>query len=576
APSDDELMKGETDAEEITINSGDGKPERWRASEPPEESFDGAEGADDNGEWRFQIIGEEVDYKGDLLYVRWDDWHRADGTKTTWNTVNSIESSYWHSTQQKARRQIANDSMEIDVITTSDIHNTATSLRSQAYEEKLEQLARAENRRRLPNLVADMAKLMANIKNIYIPLAQPLYPPTNQCTTADENSLASSSSSLARSSSKTSAKSSATSNSGTVASSTSASSADPLPITPTTSKGKGKQRAITVPEANSTIISKPSRLVSPLVNPANSERIIRSESTDELSALPSSSSTPARIGPPRKIQRTTSDAESPAIRRTKLQYNWTRSTEKAGAAPILFVNDVDDEAIRHLMLLLSTLNLLTYSGNCGCQDDWGLPGLHILPIVPKGMEVIECNKLCSCSLYECNNRVSQRPRDVPIEIFKTLRRGWGVRSTIDIIRGKVLGIYTGRREADPASEYCFDLDNDEAEDNESRPRHGKFSVDSKREGNWTRFLNHSCSPNLEVYLVVHDKPPGTGMPYIAFVATEDIPARTEFTFDYDPKVGKEIALAKSKWKKKGKPPIIIPEGSRLCFCESRECRGYLS
>lgn len=35
---------------------------RWRASEPPEEIFG-------EGEWKYQIIGEEVDYEGNIKCV---------------------------------------------------------------------------------------------------------------------------------------------------------------------------------------------------------------------------------------------------------------------------------------------------------------------------------------------------------------------------------------------------------------------------------------------------------------------------------------------------------------------------
>lgn len=34
--------------------------ERWRMSEPPQEAFD-------DGEWKFQIIGEEVDHNGEVV-----------------------------------------------------------------------------------------------------------------------------------------------------------------------------------------------------------------------------------------------------------------------------------------------------------------------------------------------------------------------------------------------------------------------------------------------------------------------------------------------------------------------------
>ena len=41
----------------------------WRASESPVESFSDAEGADENGNWAVQIIGEEVDDTGKVRCV---------------------------------------------------------------------------------------------------------------------------------------------------------------------------------------------------------------------------------------------------------------------------------------------------------------------------------------------------------------------------------------------------------------------------------------------------------------------------------------------------------------------------
>jgi hypothetical protein len=43
--------------------------QRWRASEPPPDPWGDVDGADDEGNWRFQIIGEEVDYEGNIKYV---------------------------------------------------------------------------------------------------------------------------------------------------------------------------------------------------------------------------------------------------------------------------------------------------------------------------------------------------------------------------------------------------------------------------------------------------------------------------------------------------------------------------
>lgn len=61
------------------------------------------------------------------------------------------------------------------------------------------------------------------------------------------------------------------------------------------------------------------------------------------------------------------------------------------------------------------------------------------------------------------------------------------------------------------------------------------------------------------------------MPYIAFVAIKDIPARTELTFDYDPAATREAAKGKGKGKAK------IPEGAKPCECDAdpSQCRGWV-
>ncbi len=89
----------------------------------------------------------------------WDDWRRADGTRTTWHRGDDpdIDSTRWNSRQKKLRHQMAKKSMEIEITNTTDIHNTATFLGSQAFGEKL---LRAQTEPQ-PNWVEETAKLMA-------------------------------------------------------------------------------------------------------------------------------------------------------------------------------------------------------------------------------------------------------------------------------------------------------------------------------------------------------------------------------------------------------------------------------
>jgi hypothetical protein len=89
----------------------------------------------------------------------------------------------------------------------------------------------------------------------------------------------------------------------------------------------------------------------------------------------------------------------------------------------------------------------------------GFQGRYMLPDNSR-VAVFECNAVshfvcstcqqshftlsqaCSCDIT-CPNRVSQRPRDVPMEVFRAKGKGWGVRATQFIPKGKVLGLFTG-------------------------------------------------------------------------------------------------------------------------------------
>jgi len=185
-----------------------------------------------------------------------------------------------------------------------------------------------------------------------------------------------------------------------------------------------------------------------------------------------------------------------------------------------------------------------------------------------GSEVIECNEKCGCS-QKCKNRVAQKSRDVPLQIFKTESNGWGIRCRQRIPKGKVLGIYTGeiitREVSDKIATreltYLFDLDTRDDDDSLDL-----YTVDATNCGNWTRFLNHSCRPVASIYSVVYDNLLENNMPYLAVVANQDMEPFTEITFDYNP--GESRATIKSSQDKKRKGLVV-------CKCGSDNCRGWL-
>ena len=56
--------------------------------------------------------------------------------------------------------------------------------------------------------------------------------------------------------------------------------------------------------------------------------------------------------------------------------------------------------------------------------------------------IYECNKNCACA-KTCLNRVVQHPLRVKLQVFKTEKRGWGIRAIHDIPQGAFVSVYVG-------------------------------------------------------------------------------------------------------------------------------------
>ncbi|GLV41275.1 G9a [Carabus blaptoides fortunei] len=79
--------------------------------------------------------------------------------------------------------------------------------------------------------------------------------------------------------------------------------------------------------------------------------------------------------------------------------------------------------------------------------------------------LFECNPACSCNAITCNNRVVQHGLTQRFQLFRTLNKGWGIRTLRLIPRGAYVCEYVGEiisdLEADQREDdsYLFDLDN---------------------------------------------------------------------------------------------------------------------
>ncbi|UJR09493.1 hypothetical protein I4U23_013731 [Adineta vaga] len=108
--------------------------------------------------------------------------------------------------------------------------------------------------------------------------------------------------------------------------------------------------------------------------------------------------------------------------------------------------------------------------------------------VPGG--IYECNSRCSCNTYTCSNRVVQNGIIAQLQLFKTVGRGWGVRTLHDLPVGTFISVYSGEiftsEQADErgkllGDEYQADLDFFENinNDSEEEPTVSNLEVDDE-------------------------------------------------------------------------------------------------
>uniref|UniRef100_A0A8R7UHY1 Histone-lysine N-methyltransferase, H3 lysine-9 specific SUVH6 n=1 Tax=Triticum urartu TaxID=4572 RepID=A0A8R7UHY1_TRIUA len=191
--------------------------------------------------------------------------------------------------------------------------------------------------------------------------------------------------------------------------------------------------------------------------------------------------------------------------------------------------------------------------------------------------IYECGPSCRCP-PTCHNRVSQHGPKVPLEIFKTGKTGWGVRSLSFIPSGSFVCEYVGEvlqeteAERTENDEYLFDIgrddddDDDDDDDEEKDSQSSKsemtaeglgYTIDAAKCGNVGRFINHSCTPNMHAQDVLWDHD-DKRMPHVMLFAEKNIRPLQELTYDYNYNIGNVRKNGKVKEKK--------------CFCGSSKCR----
>lgn len=163
---------------------------------------------------------------------------------------------------------------------------------------------------------------------------------------------------------------------------------------------------------------------------------------------------------------------------------------------------------------------------------------------------IECSPKCRCGEF-CDNQQFQRYNYSPISVFKTEKKGFGIRADADIPPETFIIEYVGevlnnKQFEKRANKYSKD-----------KNRHYYFMalrsnavIDATVKGNISRFINHSCDPNA-----ITQKWTINGELRVGFFSVRFIKKGEEITFDYQfQRYGKE---------------------AQRCWCESDNCRGWI-
>ncbi|KAJ6353152.1 hypothetical protein OIU76_002208 [Salix suchowensis] len=186
-------------------------------------------------------------------------------------------------------------------------------------------------------------------------------------------------------------------------------------------------------------------------------------------------------------------------------------------------------------------------------------------VLEEGYLVYECNSMCNCN-KTCPNRVLQNGIRVKLEVFKTDNKGWAVRAGEPILRSTFICEYIGEvlneqeasnrrdRYGKEGCSYIYKID---AHTNDmSRMVEGQahYFIDSTKYGNVSRFINHSCMPNLVNHQVLVNSM-DSQRAHIGLYASRDIACGEELTYNY-------------RYE-------LLPGEGYPCHCGASKCRGRL-
>ncbi|KAM6169245.1 histone-lysine N-methyltransferase SETMAR [Rhynchocyon petersi] len=221
---------------------------------------------------------------------------------------------------------------------------------------------------------------------------------------------------------------------------------------------------------------------------------------------------------------------------------------------------------RHRPCLPDTCSCLRRQENYderSCLRHLGSEGVYAQP-------VFECNALCPCS-DRCCNRVVQRGLQFRLQVYKTDRKGWGLRTLEFIPKGRFVCEYAGEVLGLPEVQRRIQLQTALDANYIIAIREHVYNgqvmetyVDPACKGNIGRFLNHSCEPNLLMVPVRID----SMVPKLALFAAKDIFPGEELSYDYS---GKFLNMMDSE----GAERVARGKPGKPCYCGAPSCAALL-
>jgi hypothetical protein len=172
----------------------------------------------------------------------------------------------------------------------------------------------------------------------------------------------------------------------------------------------------------------------------------------------------------------------------------------------------------------------------------------------------ECNNNCRCNVETCENRLLQKGIKHKLSInFISKTKGFGVFANENIKEGAFICEYIGQIVNKETAMTKINLNMIKKKPNyvlQIREHYEKMTIstfiDAEEKGNISRFLNHSCEPNLQFDIIRVNH----FIPHVGFYAKRDIKQGEELTFCYSDGIGEK-------------------DSQKLCECGSEFCRKYL-